>query len=192
MHALEAWDEAISAGAWGPSLARVGERVRRRLSLEHWPAFQASFHRFAELLEDVAGGRRGTAPATIAGISGDLHQGYVAEIFLHGAPGTETRQHQLVCSPLRNPVATHERRSITAVNSTAGRRLMGALARRAGVRGPRIGWRLRAGPSFDNQIATLDLDGRGARVAVERAAGDRARPHLETIMATQLSGEEEA
>ena len=43
VHYLEAWNEAVCAGAWGRPAAWLGERIRRALDLEHWPAFQASF-----------------------------------------------------------------------------------------------------------------------------------------------------
>src|SRR5204862_140782 len=43
IHYLEGWSEAVCAGAWGRLAARAGERVRRALDLEHWPAFQRSF-----------------------------------------------------------------------------------------------------------------------------------------------------
>ena len=44
MHWLEAWGEAVAGGAWGGAMARVGERIRRAVDLEHWAAFQTSFH----------------------------------------------------------------------------------------------------------------------------------------------------
>src|SRR3712207_5529677 len=65
LHDLEAWNEAVCDGAWGRLAARWGERVRRDLDLEHWAAFQDSFHRVARLLEAVATGRRGAPPATV-------------------------------------------------------------------------------------------------------------------------------
>ena len=41
MHYLEAWNEAVCDGAWGGAGARLGERVRRSLDLEHWAAFRS-------------------------------------------------------------------------------------------------------------------------------------------------------
>ena len=38
---LEAWSEAVAGGAWGGALARLGERMRRAVDLEHWAAFQS-------------------------------------------------------------------------------------------------------------------------------------------------------
>lgn len=187
-HALEAWDEAISAGTWGRALARVGERLRRRLSLEHWPAFQASFHRFADLLDAVCDGRHREPPATIIAISGDLHQGYLAEITFQHTAHAPTRVYQVVCSPLRNPLSNHEQRAVAMLNSRAGQRLSRLLARRAAVRQPDIDWQLLAGPSFENQIATLEFDGRLAHLTIERVEPNGERPSLNTIIAANLAG----
>ena len=43
LHHLEAWSESVCDGAWGPAAARLGEKVRRALDLDHWAAFQRSF-----------------------------------------------------------------------------------------------------------------------------------------------------
>ena len=53
---LEAWNEAVCSGAWGRLAARVGEKLRRALDLEHWPAFQRSFRTMVELLHELAEG----------------------------------------------------------------------------------------------------------------------------------------
>ena len=39
IHHLEAWNEAVCAGRWGSLAARLGERLRRAVDLEHWAAF---------------------------------------------------------------------------------------------------------------------------------------------------------
>ena len=55
----------------GAARARaLGEKVRQALDLEHWAAFQGCFARLTVLLEDVAAGRRGRAPATISAAVG--------------------------------------------------------------------------------------------------------------------------
>jgi hypothetical protein len=56
-HDLEAWNEAVTAGAWGRPMAWVGEKLRQGIDLEHWAAFNDSFDRLAALIESVAGGR---------------------------------------------------------------------------------------------------------------------------------------
>jgi hypothetical protein len=46
------------------------------------------------------------------------------------------------------------------------------------------------GPRFDNQAGELELDGRAARVRIERAvAGPDRRPRLETVLARELARE---
>ena len=49
LHHLEAWDEAVSEGAWGRLPARIGEKLRQAADLEHWGAFQESFRRVAAM-----------------------------------------------------------------------------------------------------------------------------------------------
>ena len=52
IHHLEAWNEAICDGCWGRVAARLGERLRRAVDLEHWAAFQRSFEQLVDLLRD--------------------------------------------------------------------------------------------------------------------------------------------
>ena len=67
----------------GPLAARVGEKLRRALDLEHWPAFQRSFRTMVELLHELWRKAR-DAPGTISFIGGDVHTAYVAEVALGG------------------------------------------------------------------------------------------------------------
>ena len=80
IHDLEAINEAMAEGAWGPRVARWGEKMRRALDLEHWAAFQEGFATVLDMVVEVADGKRGTAPGTIAFLSGDVHNSYVTEI----------------------------------------------------------------------------------------------------------------
>ena len=80
VHYLEAWNEAVCAGAWGKAMQPLGERVRRALDLEHWAAFGDSFHKLVELVTQVAAGERGRAPATVLLLGGDVHHAYLAEV----------------------------------------------------------------------------------------------------------------
>jgi hypothetical protein len=48
----------------------------------------------------------------------------------------------------------------------------GALARASGAPDPGCGWRLLAGPHFDNQVATLALDGKRAEIRLDRTVPD--------------------
>ena len=56
IHTLEAWTERLADGAWGKRAARFGERLRRAVDLEHWPAFGASFAKLELLLTELAAG----------------------------------------------------------------------------------------------------------------------------------------
>jgi PhoD-like phosphatase len=164
--ALEAWNEAVCSGAWGRLAARAGERLRRALDLEHWPAFQRSFRTMVELLHELA--EAPGAPATISLIGGDVHHAYVAEVSL--GQGQRSRVFQIVCSPFRNPLQPRERRVIRLFSTGASRVVCRALARAARVRRPDVEWRLVSPVTFDNSVAVLDLDERSARLSIRRSA----------------------
>jgi hypothetical protein len=172
LHHAERWGEAISAGAWGKRWARWGERLRRALDFDHWAAFGSSYERLAKLLERAGSGAFGPAPATITVLSGDVHHAYLAEVAFPRASGVESAVWQAVCSPFRNALDDNERRVIEAGNSRPGALIGRALARLAGVRTEPIRWRLVEGPYYDNQVATLKLDGRAAELRLERTVGD--------------------
>jgi PhoD-like phosphatase len=163
---FEAWSEAVCSGAWGRLAARGGEKLRRALDLEHWPAFQRSFRTMVELLHELAEGP--DAPATIAIIGGDVHTAYIAEVEL--GEQQKSRVVQIVCSPFRNPLAPRERRVIKIFSTRAAGVMCRALARAAGVRRPDVSWRLVTPLTFDNSIAVLVLDERRAQVTIRRSA----------------------
>src|SRR3954452_5147782 len=150
LHHLEAWNEAVCDGAWGRLAARAGEKVRQALDLEHWPAFHDSFVRLGDLLESVARGERGRAPASIVVLSGDVHHAYLAEAWF---PGREvhSRVLQATCSPVRNPLDKRERRALRS----AFTRPVGACARRlsraAGVPAQSMRWSFGQDPTFDTR-----------------------------------------
>jgi hypothetical protein len=187
MHDLEAWNEAVCDGAWGGLAARAGERIRQGLDLEHWAAFRASFEELAGLLRAVATGQHGGPPATIVGLSGDVHHAYLAEVGFPAGTGARSAVYQAVCSPVRNPLAHRARRAIRLAHTRPARWVGDALARAAGVPPPRIRWRDLAGPFFDNQIAALDFDGRCATLRLERAVGELDGPaRLECVAERRL------
>ncbi len=67
-------------------------------------------------------------------------------------------------------------------------RLLRPLARAAGVPDPRIRWRLAQGPTFDNQFATLELEGRSAVLRIERTVRDEADNRaIETSLERKLA-----
>ena len=82
VHYLEAWNEAVCAGAWGRPAAWLGERVRRALDLEHWPAFQASFTRMVSCCAMCHRAPERAPPASVTLVGGDIHNAYVAEVSL--------------------------------------------------------------------------------------------------------------
>ncbi len=160
LHDVEAWSEAVAAGAWGRRAAAGAERVRQAADLEHWAAFQTSFRELGQRVVDVATGRRGRAPASVVFLSGDVHHSYLAEVEL-GADGA-ARLLQAVCSPIRNALPRWTRyASVAAAHRLAWP--LGLLASRAAqVPEPPFRWRITDGPWFDNAIATIDIDGRRA------------------------------
>jgi phosphodiesterase/alkaline phosphatase D-like protein len=174
IHDLEAWNEAICAGAWGSQAARVGEGIRRAIDLEHWAAFRSSFDRLAHTLRDVATGQRGSAPASIVVLSGDVHYAYLAQASFPGGPG-QCKIYQAVCSPFRHPLEA----PLTLANRIAfGRvvnQLCALLARSARLPPPPLSWKIKRGPYFANEVATLELRGRRARLRLERTPQRQAR-----------------
>jgi hypothetical protein len=58
--------------------------------------------------------------------------------------------------------------------------VVGGLARLAGVRRPSARWRYRAGPTFDNSIGVIELDGRWAGVTIFRAEPEAVLRPLHT------------
>jgi PhoD-like phosphatase len=187
-HHVEAWNEAVCAGAWGGLAARLGERVRRALDLEHWPAFQRSFGTLVTLLGELGRGGEGRPPpATIMLLGGDVHTAYVADVHLPASTGS--RVYQVVCSPFRNPLAARERRVIRTLDTRPVCALARLLARLAGVRPTGARWRAVAGPTFDNSIAVLELDARAARLTMSRSCPeDETGPVLQALHERELSG----
>ena len=169
MHHLEAWNEAVCDGAWGRLAARAGESLRQGLDLEHWAAFERSFRALWRLVQAVAIGEDGQAPASIVALSGDVHHAYLAEVAFRRGSAARSAIYQVVCSPVRNPLDARERRAIRAGFARPAAVFTRWLADRAGVPDPPIRWRVRGGPFFDNQVGTLDMDGRSLVMRLERA-----------------------
>jgi hypothetical protein len=187
LHHLEAWNEAVAGGAWGRPFARVAERVRQALDLEHWAAFDRAFHRLSDALEDVAAGRRGAAPASIVLLGGDVHHAYLAEARFPGSPG-HAPVYQGVCSPFRNPLSRRERRMVRSTQTRPFAAVTRRLARAAGVRAPTVDWDICDGPWFDNQVAGLQIEGRSARMTLHRSPpGDPSAPRLEEVLDRPLT-----
>jgi hypothetical protein len=180
LHHVEAWDEAISQGAWGRPAAWVGERLRQAVDLEHWAAWQNSFQEVARVVTDLADGRRGPAPQTVTFLSGDVHYSYLAEVERDGG----ARIVQAVCSPVRNPLP-RVLRWFAVVMSYGVAAPVGALAARsAKVPDPPFRWSTVKGPWFDNNLALLQDEPRGLALTWHTGVvhdGDERMPRLEEV-----------
>ena len=188
-HHLEAWSERVADGAWGGPMARLAERFRRSVDFDHWASFNRSFQAMRELLEELASGRRGRAPASITVISGDVHHAYLVEVGLqNGGAKAESSVYQAVCSPYRNPLDNKERRVIRIGFSRPFKAAMEALSRAAGAQAPGMSWRLTDGPFFDNQVATIRFDGREAKIKLDKTIeGEDAQRELDCVFERRLS-----
>ncbi len=177
IHDLQVWNEAVCSGVWGEAMTRVGERIRQGADLDHWASFPLGFDRLTNLLRSVGSGKRGgTPPASIVALSGDVHNAYLAEVAFRRGDGVTSRVYQAVCSPIRNPLTPSERRAqrfgASALAAGIGRVLRIAARRPA----PDIRWRFVRKPSFVNQIATVELDGREATIRFEGPVARGGRP----------------
>jgi hypothetical protein len=189
MHYVEAWSEAVAGGEWGSALAPLAEKARQTADLEHWPAFQESFARLAELLRSVAAGERGPAPASVVVLSGDVHHAYLYEVAFRRGSGVRSHVYQAVCSPYRNPLESKERRVIRLGMSRGFKAFARGLARTAGVNDPDVRWRMVGdGPWFDNQVATLEIDGRRIAIRLEKAVPvDATSARLDRVLDHRLA-----
>ncbi len=175
IHHLQSWNEALCAGRWGGLVAKLSERLRRAVDLEHWAAFNRSFEQLCDWLRTLARGTEtARPPASILILGGDVHRSSVSEVELQ--PGSRCRVHQLVCSPYRNPLSPKERRIVAITGSRFGAWIFGALARLAGVPAPSASWRpLRPG-TFENSVGELFLDGRAATATLRRSPQEGEDP----------------
>ncbi|MGW3111725.1 alkaline phosphatase D family protein [Streptomyces sp. NPDC001091] len=187
VHDAEAWDAALCRGERGARWARFGERLRRGADLEHWAAFPASFTALADLIAEAGSGPE--APATISVLSGDVHHAYVAEPAWRSAT-VDSRVVQLTCSPVHNSVPRSMRFGFRFGWSGTARALGRLLARHGRCARLPLTWRRTGGPWFGNQLMTLTLRGRSARLRLDQAraaaeGGGQAR--LETVTERELS-----
>ncbi|MER6631568.1 alkaline phosphatase D family protein [Streptomyces sp. NPDC000987] len=182
VHDAEAWSSALCRGDRGARWARIGERLRQAADLEHWAAFPASFDALCGLIAETGSGPG--APATVLVLSGDVHHAYVAEpTWPAGSPAT--RVLQLTCSPVHNTVPLSMRLGFRFGWSAPARVLGRGFARHAGGERPPVKWRKKGGPWFGNQLMTLTLHGRSARLRLEQAQADGSlRTVRESVLTT--------
>ncbi|MFF8013661.1 alkaline phosphatase D family protein [Streptomyces sp. NPDC007929] len=185
VHDAEGWNAALCGGERGERWARFGEKVRRAADLEHWSAFPDSFAGLAELIAEAGSGR--DAPATVCVLSGDVHHAYIAEPSWPGA-GPDARVLQLVCSPVHNSVPLSMRLAFRIGWSAMARGIGRGLARHGRLARPPVGWRKTGGPWFGNQLMTLTLRGRSARLRLEHAkTREGTGPRLTTLLDSDLT-----
>lgn len=190
LHDLESSNEALCAGSRGRVLAGIGEWLRRAVDLEHWAAFRKSFDRLADLFARVGRGEHGApAPATICVVSGDVHHSYVSEADYE--PPLESRVYQITCSPINNTIPRLMRLVFHIGWSHTVERAVRFLVRWTRVPPLPVHWHHPSGPHFGNMLALLILDGRSARLRLERAVrtqpSDGRATDMDLTIAEELS-----
>jgi hypothetical protein len=178
LHDLERWDEQLCEGAWGRPFGWLGERLRRAVDLEDWSAFHESYVEMMELLREV--GTPGEEPsrdppATVTLLSGDVHFSFRSRaVFADDPdrPAPTSRIYQIVNSPIRNVLATRERRVFKVGLSRVASYIARGLRRSVGERPDSANWSVEDGPFFANHTCLLELDERNARMLLERAHPD--------------------
>ncbi|MGW3109307.1 alkaline phosphatase D family protein [Streptomyces sp. NPDC001100] len=169
VHDAEAWDAALCRGERGSRWAEFGEKLRRAADLEHWAAFPDSFEELAGLIAEVGSGE--AAPASVLVLSGDVHHAYVAEPKWR-TEGPTSRVLQLTCSPVHNSIPAYIRVGFRFGWSAVARGLGRRFTRHGHCADPSVTWRKTGGPWFGNQLMTLTLRGRSARLRLEQARAD--------------------
>ncbi|MEU9879795.1 alkaline phosphatase D family protein [Streptomyces phaeochromogenes] len=187
VHDAEGWNAALCRGERGERWARFGENLRRAADLEHWAAFPSSFDSLAELIAEAGSGPQ--APATVCVLSGDVHHAYIAEpVWREGLPGPDARVLQLTCSPVHNSIPLSIRIGFRFGWSGVGRAIGRRFARHGRLERPPVDWRKTGGPWFGNQLMTLTLRGRSARLRLDQARQERGgEAGLRTIVESELS-----
>lgn len=189
LHDFEAMNEAMAQGSYGRRVARAAERLRRRIDLEHWAAFNEGFDEVFALVMEVARGERGAAPDTVTFLSGDVHNSYLAQVDDPGRLGASSRIVQAVCSPIRNPMPRAVRvvMSLFAKSLVRPMRFIAARSRR--VPGPAHPWTVTDGPWFDNNLALVTVGEEALDLSwvTGVVTGDVDHPTLRTVYAARIS-----
>ena len=187
LHFAQAWDEAVTDGAWGRPLRGVGERLRRLAVMDHWASFGRSMRQACELVDDAAHGRTGEAPASVVVLSGDVHHCYLAEARFDDKAAAAAVW-QVVCSAFRKELAPHEKAVLKLGHTTFAERVTRRLARAARVEPLPIDWEIVERPDYANQIGTLTIDGEAAHIVVEAVVeGEWRAPQLQVAFERTLT-----
>jgi hypothetical protein len=118
-----------------------------------------------------------------------VHHAYVAKVSDRAAEPGAGSVYQLVCSPVHQQVPPSMRLGFRVGWSRTAEVVARFVRRVAGVPRPPLSWDKLAGPSFGNQLATLTLDGRAAKVEFQAAEPvdertARMRPTSEVTLAS--------
>ena len=189
LHDFEAIDEAVAQGAHGRRAARVAERARRAIDLEHWAAFNAGFDEVFEMVMDLARGHRGPAPDTVTFLSGDVHNSYFAEVTHPERHGARSRIVQAVCSPIRNPMPRAVRVAVSLLTRSLVRPMRFLASRSPEVPDPRYPWTVTEGPWFDNNVALCRVLPEGMELTWVTGVddGDHDHPWLRRVWQVELT-----
>ena len=120
-------------------------------------------------------------------LSGDVHHAYAARA--QYGDDVQSPVYQLTCSPVHNYVPAAMKVAFRIGWSRAAeactRFLLSSVAR---VPKQELYWSKLAGPYYGNEIATLLLDGRSARLVIEKAGRDRSgTPRLTPVVDLPLA-----
>jgi len=95
---------------------------------------------------------------------------------------------QVTCSPVRNPLDRNERRALRSAFTRPVSAFARRFARAAGVQPSPMQWAFAQEPTFDNQIARLDLCGRDAQLRIEKTLPeDWEAPRLHTSLSLGIA-----
>ena len=117
-------------------------------------------------------------------LSGDVHHAYVAEPRWPDGRGPDARVLQLTCSPVHNSIPLSIRVGFRFGWSAVARALGRRFRRHGRCPRPPVDWRRTGGPWFGNQVMSLTLNGRSARLRLEQA---RANSVLATVEESELT-----
>jgi hypothetical protein len=188
IHNMQRWNERVCDGAWGRPGRWLGEKLRRSLDADHWPAYGRSFDAMVELLARLGARSRAERPASISVLSGDIHFSYHSQIQFPAEMDVATPVHQLVNSPMRNALRPHEQAMIRFTLSRGGRAVARALRWSVRAERPTVTWQIDQGPVFENCIGEITFDGDDAKVCIERAVvGDDEENEIGVVFEAALS-----
>jgi hypothetical protein len=174
------------AAANRPGLrGQLGEKIRQAADFEHWAAFLQSFLRLSDVIARAAS-RQTHGLASISVLSGDVHHSYAARADMPGS--TDTRVHQLVCSPVHNYVPLFIKPAFTLGWSRPAAAVIRWWVRRRGVPAPPVTWSNVCGPLFGNTIATVQIDDRNAEVLFEQPRKSAALEEAGRVSLSRAGG----